>query len=245
MYTPITPIEAINPYEGMSKKYQFISTKDVITTFNEQGFEVSSVKYPKVRNHSKLGFNSHIVRMRQTNCSHYTEEVPEILIINSHDGTKAFRLGLGFFRFICENGLIVGDFMADTGRVTHKGQAATEVLKFVSEYSKNVSEKIKRITYMKHTILSSSGIEEFEQRARDIINPSIVDAHQLTYVNRLNDKEPTVWNTFNTIQENAMKGKFYVTNNTKTRKARPVNNIDRNISINTKLWNLAEEFVYM
>lgn len=245
MYTEISPLTATHAHEGRSSRYQFISTQDVITTFNEQGFEVTSVQYPKVRKHDKLGFNSHIVRMRQTNLSSYNEEVPEVLLINSHDGTKAFRLGLGFFRFVCSNGLIVGDFMADTGRITHKGQVAVEVLNFVSEYSKNVSQKILQISDMKNTVLSSSEIEEFQIKAAEIIHPSLIQAQQLMHINRLEDKgEPTIWKAFNVAQENAMKGNYQITGATNNvRKARPIKDITRNIQVNSKLWSLAESFI--
>lgn len=248
MYTPITkisPLEATHAYEGMSSRYQFISTKDVITTFNEQGFEVSSVQYPKVRKASKEGFNSHLVRMRQTGLSSYNEEVPEVIIINSHDGTKALRLSLGFFRFVCANGLVVGDMLADTGRVMHKGNATTGVLNFISEYSKNVNAKILQITDMKNTVLSSSELEEFQIKAAEIIHPSLIQAQQLLHINRLEDKgESSIWRAFNTVQENAMKGNYQITGATSNvRKARPIKDITRNIQVNTKLWSLAEEFL--
>lgn len=248
MYTPITkisPLEATHAYEGMSSGYQFISTKDVITTFNEQGFEVSSVQYPKVRKASKEGFNSHLVRMRQTGLSSYNEEVPEVLIINSHDGTKALRLSLGFFRFVCANGLVVGDMLADTGRVMHKGNATTGVLNYISNYSKNVNSKILQITDMKNTVLSSSELEEFQAKAAELINPGLVQPQQLLHINRMADKgEPTVWKAFNVIQENAMKGNYQITGaNSQLRKARPIRDITRNIQVNSKLWNLAEEFI--
>ena len=244
MYTEITPLTATHAHEGRSSRYQFISTADVIQTFNEQGFEVSNVQYPKVRKESKLGFNGHLVRMRQTNLSSYNEEVPEVLLINSHDGTKAFRLGLGFFRFVCSNGLIVGDFMADSGRIAHKGQAAVEVLNYISEYSKNVTSKILQITDMKNTVLSSSDLEEFQNKAGSIVHPSLIQSEQLLHIHRMTDKQPTVWNAFNVAQENAMKGNYQIIGaNSNPRKARPIKDITRNIEVNTKLWKLAEEFI--
>lgn len=248
----VSPLDATHPHSSRSSKYGFISTKDVITTFNEQGFEVSSVLYPKVRKPSNLGYNSHIVRMREVNSNYNSSEVPEILIINSHDGTKAFRLGIGFFRFICSNGLIAGDFLADTGRVLHKGNIQDNVLEYISNYSKNVSEKLRTITEMKSIALSNSELQEFTVKAVDIVNPLIKDPSTLLHINRLEDRNSSLWNTFNVVQENAIKGKFQIASTSNgylrrsykdTRKARPVNNISRNVEINTKLWNLAESFI--
>jgi len=238
-----SPIYATNAHESRSKRYSFISTSNIIQTFNEQGFEVTSIQYPKVRKHTKEGYSGHMVRMRQSNLPSYTDEVPEVIIVNSHDGTKSLRLGLGFIRFVCMNGLITGDMLADTGKVYHKGNAADNVLEYINNYSKNVSEKILRITDMKNTVLSLSELEEFQYRASEIVNPSIYEPNQLGFIHRNEDREATVWNTFNVIQENAMKGSYQINGSTKVRKARPVRDITRNLHINTKLWDLAESFV--
>jgi hypothetical protein len=174
-----------------------------------------------------------------------TEEVPEVLIINSHDTTKAFRLGIGFFRFVCSNGLIVGDFLADTGRVMHKGSAAASVLSYIDSFSSNVHNKILQITDMKNTVLSSSELEEFQIKAAEIIHPSLVQTQQLLHINRMEDRgESSIWKAFNVVQENAMKGNYQITGaNSNLRKARPIKDITRNIQVNSKLWNLAEEFL--
>lgn len=248
----ISPLYATEPASTVSKQYNFISTQDVINTFEDEGFEVSSVQYPKARKESKMGFNAHLVKMRPA-ISHYSrhlsgvdfsEEVPEIIIINSHDTTKAFRLGVGFFRFICANGLIAGDFLADTGRLMHKGNAAASVLEYISSFSSNVHSKILQITDMKNTVLSSSDLEEFQGKAASIVHPSLIQSEQLLHIHRMTDKQPTIWNAFNVAQENAMKGNYQITgSNSKLRKARPIKDLTRNIEVNTKLWKLAEEFI--
>lgn len=33
-----------------------------------------------------------------------TAEVPEIILVNSHDGSSSYQLLSGFFRFVCSNG---------------------------------------------------------------------------------------------------------------------------------------------
>lgn len=240
----IDPVYALHAHESRSSRYSFINTGDIINTFNNNGFEVSNVTYPKLRKHSKEGYQHHLVRMRPTNPYMYEGEVPEVIIMNSHDGTKAFRLGLGFFRFVCSNGLIAGDFLADTGRVLHKGNIQDTVLEYIGNFSKNVTEKIRHITEMKTITLSLDERAEFASKSAELINPSIKNPYELLFVNRLADKEPTLWNTFNVIQENAMKGNFNVqVSDNKQHKARPVNNITRKVSINTNLWNLAEEYI--
>ena len=35
------------------------------------------------------------------------DSVPEVVFLNSHDGTSAYQLRMGIFRVVCTNGLIV------------------------------------------------------------------------------------------------------------------------------------------
>lgn len=50
-------------------------------------------------------------------------EVNEIVLLNSHDGTSSDQMLAGMFRFVCSNGLVCGDTVADV-RVPHKGDVA-------------------------------------------------------------------------------------------------------------------------
>jgi hypothetical protein len=50
-------------------------------------------------------------------------EANEIVLLNSHDGTSSYQMLAGMFRFVCSNGLVCGDTVADV-RVPHKGDVA-------------------------------------------------------------------------------------------------------------------------
>ncbi|ENC93594.1 hypothetical protein ECP03018678_3198 [Escherichia coli P0301867.8] len=34
------------------------------------------------------------------------EHVPEIILLNSHDGTSSYQMLPGYFRFVCQNGCV-------------------------------------------------------------------------------------------------------------------------------------------
>ncbi|MCI4005135.1 DUF945 domain-containing protein, partial [Dickeya dianthicola] len=51
----------------------------------------------------------------------------EIVLLNSHDGTSSYQMLAGMFRFVCSNGLVCGDTVADV-RVPHKGDVAGLVI---------------------------------------------------------------------------------------------------------------------
>jgi hypothetical protein len=54
-------------------------------------------------------------------------EANEIVLLNSHDGTSSYQMLAGMFRFVCSNGLVCGDTVADV-RVPHKGDVAGSVI---------------------------------------------------------------------------------------------------------------------
>jgi ParB/RepB/Spo0J family partition protein len=54
-------------------------------------------------------------------------EANEIILLNSHDGTSSYQMLAGMFRFVCSNGLVCGDTVADV-RVPHKGDVAGHVI---------------------------------------------------------------------------------------------------------------------
>lgn len=46
-------------------------------------------------------------------------QVPEIILLNSHDGSSSYQMLLGLFRQVCANGLIYVDVLGEV-RVLHK-----------------------------------------------------------------------------------------------------------------------------
>jgi len=53
------------------------------------------------------------------------------------------------------------------------------------------------------------------------------------------DEQPTLWHTFNTVQENLIKGGFQLNN----RQARAINNPVEDFNLNQGLWQLADSYL--
>ncbi|MDO1698258.1 DUF932 domain-containing protein, partial [Escherichia coli] len=53
--------------------------------------------------------------------------VPEIILLNSHDGSSSYQMLPGMFRFVCQNGLICGQTFGEV-RVPHKGDVVNKVI---------------------------------------------------------------------------------------------------------------------
>ena len=78
------------------------------------------------------------------------------------------------------------------------------------------------------------------------IQAAPIRADKLLTIKRTEDAAPTLWNTFNTVQENIIKGgqKDYSkrkANGERMPRVRPVKGIDGNLSLNKALWHLAEQ----
>ncbi len=54
-------------------------------------------------------------------------EANEIILLNSHDGSSSYQMLAGLFRFVCSNGLVCGDTVADV-RVPHTSDVAGQVV---------------------------------------------------------------------------------------------------------------------
>lgn len=104
----LTPsVFASTPWQGMSQSYRFIPTADVLDMMAEQGLRVTSARQSRSRIEGKAPFTRHMLRLRHDSFLDAREEVPEVVLVNSHDRTSAYRVFSGVFRLVCENGMIV------------------------------------------------------------------------------------------------------------------------------------------
>ena len=55
------------------------------------------------------------------------QEVPEIILLNSHDGSSSYQMIPGIFRFVCTNGRVCGNNFGEI-RVPHKGDIVGQVI---------------------------------------------------------------------------------------------------------------------
>ena len=93
--------------------YRFINTADVLQALLEAGFQPSAAQQTRTRSGSDPTYARHMIRLRRTRESlTLVDCIPEICLINAHDGTSAYQLLAGLYRPLCTNGLLcrMGDF---------------------------------------------------------------------------------------------------------------------------------------
>ena len=69
------------------------------------------------------------------------------------------------------------------------------------------------------------------------------DIFNLLQPTRNEDSGNGLWEVFNIFQEKIVKGDFIYFNGRKNRKARPIKNFNQDLEVNSKLFDLALEYV--
>ena len=113
-----------------SQRYTYIPTIDVLHGLQREGFEPFMVAQGNSRIEGKTEYTKHMIRMRHVardGGRPATPEANEIILINSHDGASSYQLLAGKFRFVCCNGMVVGE-ASDDIRIAHKGDVRDEVI---------------------------------------------------------------------------------------------------------------------
>ena len=115
---------ATKPYAVMSEKYRFFATSHVVEALMHEGFAVVRAQQSRTRIEGRGDFTKHLLRFRHASMadSAVQSTVPEIVLINAHDGSSAYHLSLGLYRVVCLNGLVVKSAGIEDIRVRHSGR---------------------------------------------------------------------------------------------------------------------------
>lgn len=230
-------------HESRGERYRFIPTIDVIDGLRREGFQPFEVRQTRVRDQSKREHTKHLVRLRHADLIESAGEVPEIILVNSHDGTSSYQLLAGFFRMVCSNGLIAGDVCNDV-RIRHSGNVINDVIEGSYSVISNIKEVAGRIDTYKSTTLALSEQQAFAAAAQELRwgeNAPIRESTQLLLPRRWEDNKADLWTTFNRVQENLIKGGLHGRSKSGRRTTtREVGGVNENVKLNRALWTLAD-----
>jgi hypothetical protein len=240
-YAPSVLAEAA--HESRGERYTFIPTISVIDGLRGEGFQPYEVRQTRVRDQSKREHTKHLVRLRHESSITSAEEVPEIILINSHDGTSSYQLLSGIFRFVCSNGLIAGDVCSDI-RVRHSGNVVDDVIEGATRILEDTEQVIDRIGTYKSITLSEPEQQLFANAALSLRwdeGKAPVEAERILRPRRWADNKSDLWTAFNRIQENLVKGGVPGRSSTGRRvSSRAVGGVSENVKLNRALWTLAD-----
>lgn len=239
-------IFAEEAHESRSDRYRYIPTVDVLEALRSEGFMPFMACQTRVRNTDKREHTKHMIRLRHANTI-VAKEANEIILLNSHDGTSSYQMMGGCFRFVCANGLVLGDAAMDQ-KVRHSGRQ--DVIGDVIEGAYEVLNQFQLIEEQRETMkgiqLGGDLQHAFAEAALayrydPADGPAPVTASQLLAPRRREDATNDLWSTFNRVQENTIKGGLRGRNKQGRRTStRAVSGIDQDVKLNRALWILAQ-----
>lgn len=242
-------IFAAGKHASRSERYTYIPTIEVLRGLRHEGFVPFMVAQGKSRTEGRTEFTKHMIRMRHAGQASASQEANEIILINSHDGASSYQMLAGVFRFVCCNGLVVGDVANDI-RIPHKGNVQGEVIegavRVLSDFeavdaSKDAMKAIELQSEEQAAFATAALTLRYGERS-EIQPPAPISAEQLLQARRPEDLGHSLWTTFQRIQENAVRGGQPGRSVQGRRmRTREVASIDRGVSLNRALWVLAEE----
>jgi len=246
---------AAHPHESRSERYTYIPTVNVIEGMIKAGFQPFSASQSRSRIEGKAEFTKHMIRFRHLDLMNVNvgDVVPEVVLVNSHDGTSAYKLMGGMYRLVCSNGLMVADSTVDSVSVMHKGNIIAEVIEASNGILENTGKALKAAASWGTLQLTAGEQGAFAEAAHTVrfadsegkvTTP--ITAAQLLQPRRSEDTGSDLWKTFNRVQENVIKGGLTAiqrdANGRRVRRVstRQVKGIDQDVKLNRALWQLAE-----
>lgn len=255
--TVVPSIFATTAHESRSERFRPIPTVAVLDGLRNEGFQPVYAAQARTRIEGKAEFTKHMVRMRHASRVSDNGTAFEVLLVNGNDGTAAYNLLPGFFRFICANGMITGDRFEPI-KVRHTGNVMDNVIEGTFRVLDEAQATMDRIEAQRLVGLSRDESVAFAEAAhvlrfpdayRDQDDPdrraAPIDPQALLVARRVEDRAPDLWTTFNRVQENVIKGgqqgRTTRADGQRVRATtRPVTGIDQNVALNRALSTLAD-----
>ena len=241
----VPSIYADAPHNSRSERYRYIPTAAVLTELRKEGFQPFMVTQTRVRNEARREHTKHMIRLRHAN--QVNDSIAnEIILLNSHDGTSSYQMLAGAFRFVCSNGLVCGDIVADV-RIPHKGDIAGQVVEGAYAVLDGFERVQESREAMQAVTLDEGEAEVFARSALALKydptdnKPAPITESQILMPRRFDDRRPDLWSVFNRTQENLTKGGLHGRSaNGRRQQTRPVQGIDSDVRLNRALWMLAD-----
>ncbi|MBY4870777.1 DUF945 domain-containing protein [Burkholderia anthina] len=239
-------IFADGKHESRSERYTYIPTIDVLRGLRNEGFQPFMICQTRVRDQGKRDYTKHMLRLRHAEQIN-GDEANEIVLLNSHDGTSSYQMLAGLLRFVCQNGMIAGDNVADI-RVPHKGNIIQNVINGAFDVLDGFELIREQKEGMRDVSLNRDEQHVFARSAlalrydpTDAEAPAPITESQLLAPRRFEDRRDDLWTVFNRVQENLMKGGLHGRSRTgRAMSTRPITGIDQDVKLNRALWMLAD-----
>ncbi len=244
--TRYSAIHAEAPSSRVSSKYLFIPTTQALSVLADHGWVPCKVKQANTRIEENQGFQKHVIRL--VNEKYNTElmvndTVPQLMLTNSHSGTSAFELSVALYRKVCANGLCVSDSTLDSIKIRHVGYQDQSMSDACLRLASGLPEVLESVENFKKIKLEREEMRIMAQTAIEMRfdgEKYTVEPEEVLRTRRYADRENTsLWNTYNVIQENVIKGGVRQRRSDGSRiRSKEVKSIDEDTKLNRMLWSM-------
>ncbi|EDX6466419.1 DUF945 domain-containing protein, partial [Salmonella enterica subsp. diarizonae serovar 60:r:e,n,x,z15] len=240
-YTP--SVFGEDKHTSRSEKYSYIPTITLLENLRREGFEPFFACQSRVRDPGKREHTKHLLRLRRAG-QITGQQVPEIIILNSHDGSSSYQLLPGYFRQVCTNSLVCGQSFGEI-RVPHRGDIAEKVIEGAYDVLGVFDRVEEKREAMQSLLLPPPAQQALAKAAltyRFGEEHQPVTTAQVLTPRRREDYGQDLWTVWNTLQENLLKGGLPGrTAQGKRTHTRAINGIDGDVRLNRALWVMAEQ----
>jgi hypothetical protein len=264
----VPAIFADEAHESRSARYVYQDTRALLQGFINEGFRIMEARQGGSRIVGKKAFTKHAIRLEapqnwaiETAAGDRT--VPQVAVVGSHDGTSSTQLRSGLYRFLCLNGMVMGDDFEDF-RVGHVSGSQDKIIEAAYRVVEDFPRAIDQARHMAGLQLSTGEQLAFAAAARVLRwEPQVVEGEtaaklppvepsQLLQVRRAGDAGGDLWRVTNRVQEALIRGGQHYRAKAgepdrhgrqayQNRTVGAVNSIDEDTKINRALMTLAAE----
>jgi hypothetical protein len=243
-------IFADQPWHKVSPKYTFIPTIDVVNSLRAEGFMPVKAMQSISKTVGKENFTKHLIRFRREQDVDSRGEIPELVVVNSHDRTSSYQLSAGIFRLVCSNGMVVKSASFGDINVHHTGDIKGEIIEGSYTVIEQMPKILESMNKFKTVMLDNDmqmayATAALTMRYNTDENGNLqspITPESILTIRRREDYESSLWNVFNRAQENFVKGGLVGRNSAGKRyNTKGINSVSESVRINKALWMLTEK----
>lgn len=245
---------------GVSKHYKFMTTMDIVDILSGMDWYVHSARQQNSKVSPETTKHTLTFRNPMFGSVGLNGNIPQIILVNSHDRTSSLAFYLGIYRLICSNGAVVQTKSINSYSVRHMGTDFNTIKQIISEITESFPIVFESISKFNNRLMTPIEQREFAIRSLAVRFPEYIkpetglidintiqasiDLDSFMGALRPEDRGNTLWTVFNKAQEKLIKGGFNrIGDSGKSRAVRPITNILTDVKVNQGLWSLAESFV--
>lgn len=234
------------PHPKMSPKYGFTDTYHLLKHLSNRGYTMRTVQQTGRGEYGKT-----LTRMQHPTLHRTADGCAEIVVIDSHDGTSSLMVALGYLRFVCANGLVLGDSVFVRKYKHTQPDLVESIILDLEEADGAAIRNAQTIERMKQRILCEVDAMQLATSVAEARFGSSIDIEAPSGVSRMrraanallssrrreSDMRHDLFTTLNVLQENAMRGGLWYTHAGARHNVQPIKSIQKEVDINRAAWS--------